>query len=117
MAANKTITELPEAASLTGTEWVEVVQGGANKKTLSSNLGTGASTTNPFRGAWDLSGNLPPTGTGSGTAGANKAGDTWYVSVGGTVDIGSGDEFFPINTVIIAKIDGATDPTDFLWQP
>lgn len=114
--ANKKITGLTEATSLDGTEWAEVVQGGVNKKTRTSNMGTGGSTTNQFRGAWDLSGDLPPTGTGSGAAGANVAGDMWYASVGGTVDIGSGDEFWPVNTVIIAKIDGAVNPEDFLWQ-
>lgn len=36
MATDKRITELPEASSIDGTEYSEIVQGGANKKVLTS---------------------------------------------------------------------------------
>jgi hypothetical protein len=37
------------------------------------------------RGNWDASGNLFPSGTGSGTAGAVLKGDLWTISVAGTL--------------------------------
>jgi hypothetical protein len=46
----------------------------------------------------------------------NLGGDTWYASNGGDIDIGGGAQFFPANTMIIAKFAGATNPSDFLWQ-
>jgi hypothetical protein len=39
--ANKKISDLPDAGTITGTELVEVVQGGVNKKTPASTLGDG----------------------------------------------------------------------------
>lgn len=70
---------------------------------------------NPFRGAHDLSGGLPPS-NGSGTLGMVIGGDTWYVSIAGSIDIGDGSQSFPVNTMIIAKFAGAANATDFLWQ-
>ena len=40
-----------------------------------------------FRGAYDASVNAYPSSGGSGTAGAIQAGDEWYVSVSGDLDI------------------------------
>jgi hypothetical protein len=113
----KKISQLQEATTVDGTEYAEIVQAGQNKKVRVNLFGAGL--TNKFRGAWDLSGDAPPTGTGSGSGGAIQEGDTWYViEPGGTVDPdGNGGQFFPPNTIIIAKINGATLSTDFLWQP
>lgn len=46
------------------------------------------------RGNWDASGNLFPSGTGSGSAGAVLKGDLWTISVAGTLggqDVTAGD--------------------------
>lgn len=48
------------------------------------------------RGSWDASTNLFPTTGGSGTAGAIRKGDMWFVSVGGILagkTVTSGDSF------------------------
>lgn len=88
---NKKITDLALASALSGTEPIEVVQGGANKQTTTqaiANLASGA--TSQFRGVHDASGNTLPSTGGSGTAGALVAGDEWYISVTGNLDPGDG---------------------------
>lgn len=112
-----------DADALDGTEYWILSQGGESRKFTTDELVAyiseviGPVTSNSFRGGWDLSGDTPPSGSGSGSAGANRGGDTWYASAGGNINLGDGAQFFPENTMITAKFDGATNPTDFLWQP
>lgn len=63
------------------------------------------------RGAHSLAGNAYPATGGSGTAGAILAGDWWYVSVTGNLDLGSGAEAVPVKSIILALVDTpGTDP-------
>jgi hypothetical protein len=64
-----------------------------------------------FRGAYDASGNTYPASGGSGTAGAIRAGDEWYFSVGGTLDGG----LWPIKTIAKALVD-TPGQTDANWR-
>lgn len=65
------------------------------------------------RGAYALNvTNQYPAGGGSGAAGAILAGDWWYVSVTGTLDLGSGAEDVPVKSIVLALVDTpGTDPT------
>lgn len=54
----KKISQLPTAATLDGTEYLEIVQSGVSKKVASSNLGGGSSLTD-----WDMSTNLFSSGS------------------------------------------------------
>lgn len=85
--ANKKISELPAAGAITGSELVEIVQGGVNKQTTTQAVSSGVS---QFRGVHDASGNTLPSTGGSGTAGALVGGDHWYISVTGSLDPGDG---------------------------
>lgn len=60
-----------------------------------------------YRGAYDASGNTFPASGGSGTAGAILKGDTWVISVAGTL----GGSAIQIGDTIIANVDtpGQTD--------
>lgn len=52
-----------------------------------------------LRGLWDASSNLFPTTGGSGTSGAVRKGDLWYISVAGVLagkSVNIGDSFFAV---------------------
>lgn len=88
-----------------GTEYFEVIippfTPGTNRKVLLSDLAYVFGGVY-FRGAHNASGNTyPAAGSGSGTAGAIQAGDTYYFSVAATsLDGGA----WPISTIAIALV-------------
>lgn len=92
--ARKKFTQLPAADTLTGSEIIAVVQDGVSKQSTTqdvADLGGGGGGFEHWRGAYDASGDTyPAAGTGSGAAGAIRAGDHYYLSVGGTLN---GDEW------------------------
>lgn len=75
----KKISQLPAGSSPDGTELIEAVQNGVNVKLTVSQVSSGPS--EHFKGAWDASVNLYPN------VGTILAGDEWYVSVEGDLNI------------------------------
>lgn len=68
---------------------------------------------NHFRGAYDASVDAYPSSGGTGTAGAIQAGNEWYVSVAGDLDVnGLGVITINYGAIIKALTDApGTDPT------
>lgn len=64
-------------------------------------------------GAFNPAAGTVPT-TGSGTAGAIEAGDYWHMSAAGTIVGIVGNDSLEIGDLLIALVDGASAPTDFL---
>lgn len=66
-----------------------------------------------IRGGYDVSITeaFPITG-GTGTVGAIQSGNMFPVTVGGNIDLGSGPEFIPVGSILLALEDlPAQDPT------
>jgi hypothetical protein len=64
---------------------------------------------NQWRGAYDLSVNAYPSSGGTGASGVPAAGDTWYVSVAGDVDVtGLGTITLNPDAILIYKGGDAT---------
>lgn len=82
----KKISQLPDASSLSGSEYFEVAQLGESRKVLASAI-IGGGAIVYFRGAYDASGDAYPATGGNGPAGTPAAGDEWYVSVSGDIDV------------------------------
>ncbi len=80
--ADKKISELPVADTLTGSELAEVVQGGVNKRAPASQFGV-----NHYRGVYDLSTEAYPSSGGTGTGGIPAAGDYWIGGNSGDFDV------------------------------
>jgi hypothetical protein len=94
------------ATSLANGDLVFIIRG-AEAKLASKDLFSGMK----WRGAHDLSTNLYPT-NGSGSGGAVVSGDSWYVSVTGNLDLGTGAEPVPVKSILIALVNApAQDPT------
>jgi hypothetical protein len=89
---NKNINDFDATASaLTGTERIEILQGGINKKGAVSLLATYLASASHWRGAYDASVDAYPSTGGSGVSGDIMGGDEWYVSVEGELTVpGSG---------------------------
>ena len=68
-----------------------------------------------YRGAYDLSGNLYPASGGTGAGGIPAAGDYWYVSVAGAVDVtGLGVITLEINTLLFYKGGTVTNASSWI---
>jgi hypothetical protein len=68
-----------------------------------------AATVDHWRGAYDLSVNAYPSSGGTGTSGVPGAGDEWYVSVPGSIDV-TGLGTITVNANSLLKYKGG-DPT------
>lgn len=95
------VESLQAASTLDGSEFIAISQGGSARKITVSGL-----TGNKWRGAYDASVDAYPTTGGNGPSGAPGAGDEWYVSVAGDLDIsGLGvTTVFP-GAILIALVD------------
>lgn len=98
--------------SLSGGDQALIIRSGAAKLVPTTVFGGGVS--GQWRGAADISGDLYPT-NGSGTAGAVVAGDMWYVSVTGDLDLGTGAEPVPVKSILVALTD-APGQTAANWR-
>lgn len=96
---SKKISELPDADALAGSEYVEVVQDGVNKKATVSQVSVGAS--NPWQGPWSFPGDAYPTAT--------QGGQIWFSDA--AYDVGG--ELIDINTLLISKAAG-TGSSNFI---
>ena len=65
-----------------------------------------------FVGAHDASTGIPTTGSGEG--GAIEAGDTWTISVAGTIVGILGDDELSVGDILIATADGANSAAQFV---
>lgn len=90
----KKITVLPEATVLDGTEWIEIVQDGINKKARISLLTT-VGLHWVHKGDWDLSANTLPSGA--------ESYNTYYVTAAGDIDFGLGAEEVPTGSLILFR--------------
>jgi hypothetical protein len=108
--ANKKITDLPTASTPDGSEYIELVQGGINKKSTILSIGSGN-----WRGAYDLSGNAYPSAGGTGVSGIPAPGNEWYVSVPGTLDI-YGIGVAPVEYGALLKYLGGTVSSASSWK-
>lgn len=100
MATDKRISELPAASALTGTESVEVVQGGANKKTTTQDIADlgGGGTAIPYgitTGTTTLTATMTPAVT------AYTDGDLYTIRMGATT---TGSSTLNLNAVGAKKI-------------
>lgn len=91
---NRKVTDLTEATTVDGTEWIEIVQGGVNKKARLSLLTT-IGLHWVHKGDWDLSANTLPAGA--------ESYNTYYVTVEGDIDFGLGDEMVPAGSLILFR--------------
>lgn len=89
---SKKISELPDSDALAGSEYVEVVQDGVNKKATVSQVSVGAS--NPWQGPWSFPGSAWPTAT--------QGGQEWYSDGDYLID----DEVIANETLIKSKAAG-----------
>jgi hypothetical protein len=71
-----------QQVSFSGGDELLVVRGGATVR-----IPYTAASASKWRGAFDASVNAYPSTGGSGSAGAILAGDEWYASVGGNLDV------------------------------
>jgi hypothetical protein len=121
LSGSKKITDLTSATTpLTGTELIEVVQDGFNRKVPAANLSGGSFSLTGVvrhRGDFSLAGNVFPSTGGTGSAGAVEANNRWYVTVASTtlLDTQTPGQPIPAGMYIEAKIDTAstTDANDW----
>lgn len=99
--ANKKISELSAAGTLTGAELIEAVQNGSNVKMTATNI---ANLAEHFRGAYNASGGTYPASGGSGASGVIKAGDEWYVSIGGELTTPAGTVTVEVGALLKALV-------------
>lgn len=114
MAGSKKITELPAGTSPAGSELIEGVQGGQNVKFTVSQLGGGEMN---WRGAYDLAAESPdyPSSGGTGAAGVPAAGNQWYVSTSGDLDV-TGLGVITLNVGAILIYLGGTVSSPASWK-
>lgn len=67
--------------------------------------GSGGDGVEHWRGGHSLASNAYPASGGSGAAGAIAAGDFWYVTTTGNLDLGLGSEPIPVKSLIVALVD------------
>ena len=101
--ANKKISDLAAASSVSGVEEFEILQGGVNKK-----LSIGFN--DEFRGTWAGTTTFPTVG-GRYTSGAPKAGDRWVL----TAELSVGGNIYSAGTVVEAIVNGAGATTLTDW--
>jgi hypothetical protein len=97
------------ATSLASGDLVFIIRG-AEARLASKDLFSGMK----WRGAHSLASNLYPT-NGSGSGGAVVAGDSWYVSVAGNLDLGTGAEPVPVKSILVALVN-APGQTPASWR-
>lgn len=90
------LAEVMSVVSLSSGDKVLVIRG-AEARLAPATLFAGMK----FCGGWDASGDLYPATGGSGAGGAVKAGDVFYLTVGGELDGGE----WPVKTMLIALVD------------
>lgn len=111
--ANKKITGLTAAGALSGTEPIEIVQGGVNKQTTTQDIADlAAAGSNNYRGDFVGTTAFPSTG-GTYTAGAPAKGNRWRVI---TNPIEVGGNVYPPGTIVEAAVDGAGATTLTDWN-
>lgn len=119
LSGSKKITELPAATTpLDGTELIEVVQNGFNKKVAAANLSGGSFSLAGVvrhRGDFSLSGNVFPSTGGTGSAGAVEANNRWRVSAASTTLFDENGDVIPEGAMIEAIVDSpsTTDASDW----
>jgi len=96
--ADKKISQLDAAGTLTGAELLPGVQSGGNVKV---DINTVKAFVRSFRGDFDASSNTFPTSGGTGSGGAIAKGDEFDISVEGTL----GGVLCPVGTTIRARQD------------
>jgi hypothetical protein len=86
--ARKKFTQLPVAGTLAGDEIVAIVQDGVSKQSTAQDIADlGSGGVEHWRGSYDASVDAYPSSGGSGGGGSIQAGDEWYISVSGDLDI------------------------------
>lgn len=119
LSSGKKITELIDATTpLTGSEYVEIVQGGANKKVAAGAFAGGSFDLSGMVrriGDFSLASNLFPSTGGSGPAGAVAQGNSWYITNASTTLFDESGNPIPAGVIIEAKIDApsTTDAADW----
>jgi len=119
LAGSKKITDLTDATTpLSGTELLEVVQDGFNRKVAAANLSGGSFSLTGVvrhRGDFSLAGNVFPSTGGTGSAGAVEANNRWRVSASSTTLFDENGDIIPANAMIEARVDtpSTTDATDW----
>jgi hypothetical protein len=98
-----------QQVSFSGGDELLVVRSGATIRIPYTGIAVGQN-----RGAADISGDAYPT-NGSGVAGAVVAGDWWYVSVTGNLDLGIGAEPVPVKSILLALVN-APGQTPASWR-
>lgn len=118
LSGSKKITELPTADTLTGLEYVEVVQDGFNKKVATANISGGTfdlSGVVQHRGNFSLAANLFPSTGGTGSGGTVEENNRWFITVGSTTLLDENGDQIPAGVFIEAKVDSpsTTDISDW----
>lgn len=110
VSRGQVIATVGSEVSAAGGDTVLIVRAGALKR-----LPYTALQGSKYRGAHSLAGNAYPSTGGSGTGGAILAGDQWYVSVAGNLDLGTGAEPVPVKSILVALVD-APGTTPANWR-
>jgi hypothetical protein len=107
LSGSKKITELPAADTLTGLEYIEVVQSGVNKKVAAANLSGGTfdlSGVIQHRGNFSLAANVFPSTGGTGSGGTVEENNRWFITAGSTTLLDENGDPIPAGVFIEAKV-------------
>lgn len=119
LSGSKKITDLPAATTpLAGTELIEVVQDGFNRKVAAANLSGGSFSLAGVvrhRGDFSLAGNLFPSTGGTGSAGAVEANNRWRVSAASTTLFDENGDVIPVDAMIEARVDTPSTTNAIDW--
>lgn len=115
----KKITELTGATTpLSGSEYVEIVQGGVSKKVAAGAFAGGSFDLSGMVrriGDFSLAGNVFPSTGGSGPAGAVAQGNSWYITNASTSLTDEAGNTIPAGVIIEAKIDNPANNDAADW--